>query len=841
MQSTTPTNNYRQGNSPLNSRTKPQGSGTLERDVPSSKHLRSFDGPPIDTTDTPHITQPLGNSNTVCNSPPHASTNRRDQGATNSRRTPAPNATHCSNERRPNVTNPTVKLSLPGFSFDGQFDDRELIITENSQSSSLLNRLGSSVKNTVSAKLGKSSSEIKSDALSVKGSQLQITQQPPTFKQIFPFLGQSKYLQNFASVEEVGKYFKALSESSVSPSTNKDIALPQNEDATFFCGVWMIFTQIQAAQHLFPLMAIDPAGWNKIITELQMRIQSLSVCKVPLEKLNPQTENGKQLCECLRKELKRQFALLQHKKISIEQVRDRDPFAWKRVVHMNGIWALVIGKLFDDAQKNYLRVSGNFDAQRPAIQSFQRRLQKELNLLELESRLPVPTAMTVQHPVKEGKENALKFLFDVLTATGLTEEEAKNYTEGKIVQDVLFAILNNQKLPPDTQRIVASLNGVTGCYEMETIFDDGWVSSAHIEAEGKPRNFKLHRLYKIEEDDQKVLMRNVVGHGVDDAWGEADAYKRANSNMEVAFKVVYKAATSDPRIIKICNEGKKPKITHVSLLLVTPTSLTQLPVEKAFNHHEKDYAKAQFAAFDIVNKQGYIRLGGNQAEIKTEVKAEIEVITFGFGINLLSTGDYNGKVTGGWSNVEAHNRKAIERLFGNCQKGQRPYGLIGEVMNEIERPHGLNIDQQAFLSKLQQKTNTILKIYKTEAYKESNGDPAKINREIESLLNTANKALAAINSTHVITLSKGCKSDKDRGGVVITEIFTNAIVEDLGGSIAYNEKLNDEVKSIYLNVATSQFQIQIANTGLPGNKAVGWAVSEDEQVFLKGLSVFAKE
>ena len=137
--------------------------------------------------------------------------------------------------------------------------------------------------------------------------------------------------------------------------------------------------------------------------------------------------------------------------------------------------------------------------------------------------------------------------------------------------------------------------------------------------------------------------------------------------------------------------------------------------------------------------------------------------------------------------------------------------------------------------------DTVLEIYLEDAYKYSNGDPAKLNREIEGLLNTANKALADVHSNRVITISKGCKSDKDRGGVLITEIFTNAIVEDLGGSITYNSKLDDEKKSIYLNVATSQFHVQTANTGLPGNKAMGWAVSEAEQAFLKGLSAFAKE
>ena len=407
------------------------------------------------------------------------------------------------------------------------------------------------------------------------------------------------------------------------------------------------------------------------------------------------------------------------------------------------------------------------------------------------------------------------------------------FTEGKIVRDALRRVLNNQKLSTDTQTIVASLNGVTGCYEMETTYVE-WVSSADTKAEGIPRNFKVHRLYKIDDDGKKVLMRNIIGHGVIDGWGEKNAQKRANSNAEAAFKVVHKAIESDPRVIKICNDGHNPKVTHVSLLLVTPTTLTQIPMEKTANHREKDYTKGQFAAFDKVNEQGYIKLNGSQPEVK--------VITFGFGINKLSTGEHNSKVTGGWSNVKEHNRKAMENLFGDCIRGTPPGGLIGEVMDEVKRSKRLDPDhKQAFFLKLLQQMDTVLQIYLDDSYKYSNGDPAKLNREIEAMLNTANDALAAVDSKRVITISKGCKSDKDRGGVLITEIFTNAIVEDLGGNIIHNEKLDDEKKNIYLNVATSQFHIQTANTGLPGNKAIGWTVSDEEQAFLRGLSSFAKE
>lgn len=772
--------------------------------------------------------------------------------------TPPPRPTHNSYEQLPDVPNAVGKRVVSPL--DGPVENGS---TTKDDQPTRFNRISSTVKSKVSSnipKLRNSSSEVKrNDSLSEKANRSPIVQQPPAaFTKVFPYLAQCDGLQNFSSVQEVESYIKTLSESIEDSSANNDMTLLQNEGKKFLCGVWSIFNHVLAVQNLFNCMAIDPQGWREIRLNAQNGIDNLVHCFQLLDQLDPQTAQGKQLLSFLSRELTRQLWLLRNKKMSIEHVRDNDPFSETRVAHMNLIWSLVIEELFNDAQADCLRVKkekydtkygqkdsisepgiymdiSKFDAQRSQIKTFQDLKRIELELAKSENRVSIPGVIALEkHPVEKGKDEALEYLFNRLAALGFRDYEAKLFTEGKIVRDALRRVLNNQKLSIDTQPIVASLNGVTGCYEMETTYVEEWVSSADINAEGIPRNFKVHRLYKMEEDGQKVLMRIIIGHGVIDGWGEKEVQKRTNSNTEAAFKVVRKAIESNPRVIKLCEAGHNPKITHVSLLLVTPTSLTQIPLEKTANHREKDYTKGQFAAFDKVNEQGYIKFKGSQPEVK--------VITFGFGINKLSTGEHNSKVTGGWSNVKEHNREAMEILLGECNRGKRPGGLIGEVMDEVER--SMRIDpphKEAFFLKLLQQIDTVLQIYLEDAYKYSNGDPAKLNREIEALLNTANDALAAVDSKRVITISKGCKSDKDRGGVLITEIFTNAIVEDLGGTIIHNEKLDDEKKNIYLNVATSQFHIQTANTGLPGNKAVGWAVSDEEQAFLRGLSSFAKE
>jgi|GEM_PF-4738401 len=702
----------------------------------------------------------------------------------------------------------------------------------------------------------KPSSE-KSTAMKRKSQQIVIQQPQPQFKKVFPFLAQLEELQNFTSIDDVERCFKEISEYRADPFAIKNMSLLRNDDRTFLCGVLSIITQIKTVQILYAQMAINPQGWNEIIAVLQDKIDFFSECFVLLNKFNPQTDKGIQLRECLVGELKHQIKWLRVKKISIEQVRDRDPFSEKRVAHSNYIWAQVIEKLFDDAQQlcqetpTKGQLINGFIVERLKIKNFIKEKKEKVDFANSEARVAIPKVIVGiathdDHPVVKGKQEALNFLYELLRKIGFSTDEAGQFIQSKAALDALRRVLKDQNLPPDKQTVVASLNGITGCYQMETTYVEGWVSSAETTADGIPRNFKVHRLTKRRNDGKDELLLIVIGHGVLDMWGIEDKQKRADSNSEAAMKVVCKAAESNSRVVRKCSEGVKPRLTHVSFLLVTPTTLTQLPVvkKKTINFHEKDYTDAQFAAFDNVNKQGYVLVN------KHPVAAE--VITFSFGINKLSTGELNSKVTGGWSNVDEHNRVSMQQLIGYLSpdldassarlQNRSPGCVIGRVMKQVEASRHLTPEKkQAFLIKLQQQTETVREIFLTGAYKQSSGDPAKINREIIVLLSHAENALAAIDADEAITTSKGCKSDKDRGGEVITEVWHELIVEDLGGSITPNEKLDGEKKAIYLNVATTQFGIQTANTGLPGNKAVGWALSEDEHIFLRGLSPFAKE
>ena len=68
-----------------------------------------------------------------------------------------------------------------------------------------------------------------------------------------------------------------------------------------------------------------------------------------------------------------------------------------------------------------------------------------------------------------------------------------------------------------------------------------------------------------------------------------------------------------------------------------------------------------------------------------------------------------------------------------------------------------------------------------KAFKRGDGDPAKMGREIPALQALAESALDMAGADEAATMSKGCKSDKDRGGVTDTELKHKLITEDMGG------------------------------------------------------------
>ena len=152
------------------------------------------------------------------------------------------------------------------------------------------------------------------------------------------------------------------------------------------------------------------------------------------------------------------------------------------------------------------------------------------------------------------------------------------------------------------------------------------------------------------------------------------------------------------------------------------------------------------------------------------------------------------------------------------------------------------------MAKIRTQTDTVRKLFISEDFKRGNGDPAKMGREILALQGLAEEALSVLGvEDEAATMSKGCKSDKDRGGVTDVELKHKLITEDMGGEIVPDGRLDEEDQESYYVVAgaSGQLENQEFNTGLMGSKEAGKLKNRIPsgivRRFLAGLGMFASE
>ena len=122
-----------------------------------------------------------------------------------------------------------------------------------------------------------------------------------------------------------------------------------------------------------------------------------------------------------------------------------------------------------------------------------------------------------------------------------------------------------------------------------------------------------------------------------------------------------------------------------------------------------------------------------------------------------------------------------------------------------------------------------------------------MGREILVLQGLAEQSLDLVKATDLAgTMSKGCKSDKDRGGVTDVELKSKLILRDLGGEMNPDEALRGDDQGVYYTVSASSGQLenQRWNTGMGGSKEASHLKDRlpDPEVrqFLSGLGKFAK-
>jgi phosphatidylinositol-4,5-bisphosphate 4-phosphatase len=175
--------------------------------------------------------------------------------------------------------------------------------------------------------------------------------------------------------------------------------------------------------------------------------------------------------------------------------------------------------------------------------------------------------------------------------------------------------------------------------------------------------------------------------------------------------------------------------------------------------------------------------------------------------------------------------------------GAAPGGFIGSVYDRLDQS---DPKQAELAADIRDQTDLVRKMFLSGDFKRGDGDPAKMGRHILYLQGLADTALELTGQTgQGATASKGCKSDKDRGGVLDNELKHMAMTEDMGGQILPNQKLDDEDRDNYLRASLAQLKVHGDNTGLPGSKEQGKLtakiINPAEKQFVEGLGTFASE
>ncbi|WP_323018720.1 inositol phosphate phosphatase SopB [Castellaniella sp.] len=632
--------------------------------------------------------------------------------------------------------------------------------------------------------------------------------------------------------------------------------------------------------------------------ECQQELDSLQVQRQALggdEDLDAQIEDlqqQKDVYDALGKDLDHQVELVRAKSAFVEEMRLTDPLTDRSVKHSNLIWAEAGQSLMDRLDEGIARGEPPLtEAQQGALAHAQLewtslcidrmsdyRVSSQ-NPDDLQS-IPAPNKDNQDtHPIVEGKRNTLAALRSKLEEVGIPKKTLdalfSKESLGRAERQALSGIGTWQPLSRD---MVVMRDGVMRTYtsEIESAqFMDrslgvdlghgrsGGVSAGVRDNVEHARNLKVSRL----RDPDGQVMTTVVGHGVLDMWGVDDPQLRQQSNRQGAKEVLEVALSSNARLRDGLTDPNRPqgapapRLVHVSVNLISPDSVREmLPGLK--DYKEKTYTFNQFEAFDANSGPGQdLRVFSPQGPDGGQVaQVDVDTITFSFGINGIATGAMQHLMFGAWDNVHEHNTRNMVKLIGDLgdgrfgARGARPGGFVGEAYDRLQ---GLIDDQNTdpaqrqnaenLMAQLRGQTDLVRSMFTEETFRKGNGDTAKMGREILVLQGLAEQGLDLAGVTDLAgTMSKGCKSDKDRGGVTDVELKAKLILRDLGGEMNPDERLEGDDQGVYYTVSSSSGQLenQRWNTGLSGSKEAGHLKDRlpDPEVrqFLCGLGKFAK-
>lgn len=589
-------------------------------------------------------------------------------------------------------------------------------------------------------------------------------------------------------------------------------------------------------------------------------------------------------------DMDRQIGLLDAKSDYVDEMRLTDPLTNRSVKHSDLIWAQAGNHLLD-------RLSEDVQGGDPALTEEQldalaqvrgqwtelceARSQAYRDSVDVNTLQPIEAPSKSNkdtHPVVQGKRDTMQDLRARLEDIGIPRGTLDAlFSKSSMTRSERQALAGLETWQPVMRDMPVMRDGVMRTYKSEVVPAQfighelgvdlgqgriGGVSAGVKDSEDHARNLKVSRL----RDPEGQVMTTVVGHGVLDMWGVEDGDDRQTSNERGAREVLEVALTSNDRLRGVLTDPDRPqdapppRLVHVSVNLISPDSLRDnLGIQ---DYQERTYTQNQFRAFEANSGQGQsLRVFDpdhpeRQGEART---VDVDAITFSFGINAISTGGRE-MLMRVWNNVHEHNTTNMIKLVGDLgegafgARGVRPGGFVGEVYDRLETvvndpttPPDQLAKAEGLMAQLRGQTDLVRSMFTEEAFRTGNGDTAKMGREILVLQGLAEQGLGLVGATDLAgTMSKGCKSDKDRGGVTDVELKSKLILRDLGGEMNPDERLEGDDQGVYYTVSASSGQLenQRWNTGMAGSKEAGHLKDRlpDPEVrqFLCGLGKFAK-
>jgi phosphatidylinositol-4,5-bisphosphate 4-phosphatase len=605
------------------------------------------------------------------------------------------------------------------------------------------------------------------------------------------------------------------------------------------------------------------------------------------------TQRDLDIFVALGKELEHQVTLLDAKSAYVDEMRLTDPLTDRSVKHSNLVWAHAGDALLEQLQKDVEQGKPPLtDTQKVALDMVQMEWTglvmergheyRESSDPESLQSIDAPSKRNQDtHPIVQGKRDTLESLRGKLEEAGIPKKTLDQmFSKSSLGRAEREALSGMQTWQPLSRDMVVMRDGVMRTYKSEITpaqFIDrrlgvdkghgvsGGTSAGVKDGEDHARNLKVSRLI----DPGGKVMTTVVGHGVLDMWDVRDETRRQEVNKEGAKEVLEVALSSNDRLRASLTDPERdphappPRLVHVSVNLISPDTVRDVvPIGAFHDYQERTYTFNQFRAFDSNSGPGQeLRVFDPQnPDGEGTARVDVDTITFSFGINGIATGGTQHILFGAWDNVHEHNTRNMVKLVGDLGQGEfgargaRPGGFVGEAYDRLEilrdDPESTPAQKQEaerLMGQMRGQTDLVRTMFTEETFRIGKGDTAKMGREILVLQGLAEQALDLAGATDLAgTMSKGCKSDKDRGGVTDVELKSKLILRDMGGDMNPDERLEGDDQGVYYTVSSSSGQLenQRWNTGLSGSKESGKLKARlpDPEVrqFLSGLGKFAK-